>query len=309
MKASAQDLEARYISALKDYLASQGEPALQQAYELGREVLDQGSGVLEMATLHHKALAGLLAATPTPEEAARIVMTAGGFFIESLGPFEMTHRGFREASTTLLRLNERLEEEAKRIAHALHDEAGQMLAWAYIALAEVARDLPVPFQGGLQQVKAALEKIEEQLRRMSHELRPTILDDLGLLPALEFLADGISKRANLPITVSGPKNGRLPFSIETALYRIVQEALTNVARHARATHVNVQLVRGSQMISCSITDDGIGFDVATVMSMKGREGLGLVGIRDRLGVLKGALQVNSEPGTGTELLIRIPLED
>lgn len=308
MKFSLQDLAAQYTAALKDYLASPVEAALQRAYELGREALDQRLGVLEMATLHHESLLGILATTLTPEEGARIVKTAGSFFVESLGPFEMTHRGFREASTTLLRLNERLEEEAKRIAHALHDEAGQMLAWAHIALAELGRDLPDSFQGGLQEVKGALDKIEEQLRRLSHELRPTILDDLGLLPALEFLADGISQRAGFPITVGGPKDGRLPFSIETALYRIVQEALTNAARHARATHASVQLVREPRMILCSIKDNGIGFDAASVMRMKGRCGLGLVGIRDRLEVLRGALQVNSEPGTGTELLIRIPLE-
>ncbi len=219
---------------------------------------------------------------------------------------DITERKWAEKA--LHRLNEMLEEEAKRIARALHDEAGQLLATVHIALAEVARELPPPVRKRLQEVRGLLNQIEGQLRHLSHELRPTILDDLGLCPALEFLAQGVSTRTGLLITVKGSTEGRLPLSIETALYRIVQEALTNISKHARATRVRIQFQRAARRIRCVVRDDGIGFDVPSVLHRKGEQGLGLIGIRERLNALGGTLQITSAPGRGTELLITIPLE-
>lgn len=308
MKPSSSEMKAEYRSALGEYLTNPGEAALQRAYELGRSALDIGLGVVEMATLHQEALAEALSGPRTSQERERMVQLAGSFFVESLGSFEMTHRGYREATTALLRLNERLEEEAKRIAHALHDEAGQFLACVHIALEEIARDLAPPARERLREVRKLLDQIEEQLRRLSHELRPTILDDLGLIPALEFLAEGVSKRVGLPVSVEGPRDGRFPFTIETALYRIVQEALTNVTKHAQATCVDVHIWRAPEMIHCSVKDNGSGFDVSSVIARKGMGGLGLIGIRERLEVLGGKLEIASELGQGTELSVTIPLE-
>lgn len=200
------------------------------------------------------------------------------------------------------------EEEAKRIARALHDEAGQLLASVHIALEEATRQLPPPAGERLQGVRRLLDQIDEQLRRLSHELRPTILDNLGLLPALQFLAQGISTRAQVPITVEGSAGGRLPPAIETALYRVVQEALTNVTKHAQARHVRVQLQREAQMIRCVIRDDGIGFDVPAILARRGKASLGLLGMRERLDTLGGTLWITSAPGQGTELVITIPVE-
>jgi signal transduction histidine kinase len=261
-----------------------------------------------MAVLHHEALGKILPLTLGFEDSTQVVKEAKSFFVESLTPFEMTHRGFRDANSALQRLNEKLEEEAKRIAHSLHDEAGQFLACVHIALEEVGRELPPRFRKRLREIRGLLDQVEGQLRRLSHELRPTILDDLGLLPALEFLAEGVSKRAALPITVEGRRNGRLPSAIETILYRVVQEALTNVSKHAQATHASVQIQRQPGSILCSIRDDGVGFDVPVVMKKKGQRGLGLVGIRERVAVIGGTLQIHSEPGHGTEMLITVPLE-
>src|SRR5438093_377787 len=219
---------------------------------------------------------------------------------------DITERKWAEKA--LHRLNEMLEEEAKRIARALHDEAGQLLATVHIALAEVARELPLPVRKRLQEVRGLLNQVDEQLRHLSHELRPTILDDLGLCPALGFLAQGVSTRTGLLITVKGSTEGRLPLSIETALYRIVQEALTNISKHARATRVQIQFQREARRIRCVVRDDGIGFDVPSVLHRKGEQGLGLIGIRERLNALGGTLQITSAPGRGTELLITVPLE-
>jgi signal transduction histidine kinase len=181
----------------------------------------------------------------------------------------------------LRRLNEKLEEEANG-RHSLHDEAGRSRLRPYCARGSWS-ELPPRFRKRLQEVRGLLDQVEGQLRRLSHELRPTILDDLGLLPALEFLAEGISKRAALPITVEGWRDGRLSPAIETILYRVVQEALTNVGKHAQATHASVQIQRRPGSILCSIRDDGVGFDAPVVMKKKG-QGVGSGGIRERIAV-------------------------
>jgi signal transduction histidine kinase len=127
------------------------------------------------------------------------------------------------------RLNESLEGQARQIAQALHDEAGQFLTSAHIALAEAGRDLPPPARERLQEVRGYLDRIEEQLRHLAHELRPRILDDLGLLPALHFLAEGVEKRHGISITIEATLQGRLPAAIETTVYRLAQEASLQVA--------------------------------------------------------------------------------
>ena len=212
------------------------------------------------------------------------------------------------AQKALHRLNQALEDEVKRIAHALHDEAGQLLASVHIGLAEVARDLPAHSAQRLHDVRALLDKIEEQLRHLSHELRPTILDDLGLRPALEFLADGVSRRTGLKISVEGSADVRLATSTETAVYRVVQEALTNVTKHARATRVAISIERSGRFLRWIVRDDGVGFDVAAVLGRRGSRGLGLLGMQERLHGVDGALEIISTPRGGTQLHISIPVE-
>src|SRR5207247_6712279 len=113
----------------------------------------------------------------------------------------------------------------------------------------------------LQKIRELLGETSVRVRRLSHELRPTILDDLGLLPAVTFLAEGVSKRTGLSITVEGSMEGRVGTSVETALYRIVQEALNNVTKHARATSVSVRLQQEATPLRCSIRADGSAVDV------------------------------------------------
>ena len=206
------------------------------------------------------------------------------------------------------RLNESLERQARQIAQALHDEAGQFLTSAHLALAEAGRDLPPPARERLQEVRRHLDRIEEQLRHLAHELRPRILDDLGLLPALHFLAEGVEKRHGISITIEATLQGRLPAAIETTVYRLAQEALTNVSKHARAVRVTMRLAQEPQMLRCTIGDDGIGFDATAVLERLGEQGLGLIGIRDRLDALGGTLEIDSAPERGATLVVTIPLE-
>ena len=279
----SDELAREYTSALRRYLQQGGEACLQHAYEIGRRGLGQGMGVLNMVALHHESLAAAL----TGLERSRVlrrraIKSAGLFFTESMSPFEMTHRAFGEANAALRRMNESLEEEVKRIAHALHDEAGQLLAAVHLSLDQAARELHPAAGPSLRGVKDLLEEVGQHMRRLSHELRPTILDDLGLVPAIEFLAEGVAKRSGIQISVRSSLPDRPPAPVETVLYRVVQEALNNVIRHSRAKSVDIRLHGVGKTVQCSIVDDGVGFDQGKLKPAIARRGLGFLGMIEKV---------------------------
>jgi len=214
----------------------------------------------------------------------------------------------KRARESLRHLTEALEQEAKRIAHALHDEAGQLLASVHIALESVARDLPSAQGRRVRGIQGLLDEIENQLRRLSHELRPTILDDLGLVPAIEFLTQGISARTGIPISVEDGGAGRLPAHVEEVLYRVIQEALTNASKHAKATSISVTLEQEATEFRCRVRDDGIGFDLRAALASNNERGFGLINMRERLKFVGGTCVITSSPNHGTEVLVTVPLE-
>jgi len=301
--------EDDYRSALSEYAMSGGEAALGRAYELGRKAMAEGESLVEVVSLHHQALQGIVGEAKEEKRRRDLLRAGADFLAESLAPYEMAHRGFQDALKALRQLNETLEEEIKRIAHTVHDEAGQLLVAIHLALAEVAQGLPKPQQRQIGRVDGLLNQVEKQLRRYSHELRPTVLDDLGWVPAIRFLAESVSKRTHLPIQIKSAFAGRLPGEVETALYRIVQEALTNASKHAKATQVWIQVRREDKSLCCSIQDNGVGFNVRAVHVQGKRKGLGLIGIQERLNAVGGTFTINSGSGRGTKLLIRVPLEN
>ncbi len=213
--------EDEYRSSLREYAEGGGEFALGRAYELGRRALNEKKSLVEIASLHHQAVLGLIRDAGSDKQREDSFRAGSEFLAECLSPYEMAHRGFQDAVKALRQLNETLEEEIKRIAYAVHDEAGQLLVAVHLALSEMALELPEPQQGQVTRIKELLNEVEKHLRRYSHELRPTILDDLGWIPAIRFLADGISKRANIPIRIEASFSGRLAGTIETTLYRVV----------------------------------------------------------------------------------------
>jgi signal transduction histidine kinase len=297
-----------YEAALRKHRDGAGEAALALAYEVGRRSMAAGLGLLDVVALHHRALERALGRRPAGRRAEAVLRSAAAVLAEALSPFEMTHRGFGEAVTALRRLNEMLEDGARRIAHALHDEAGQLLASVHLALQRATLGLPVRSRERLQEVRGLLDEIEKQLRRLSHELRPTVLDDLGLVPALDFLAQGVGERTGMRIVIDGPRDRRLPAAVETALYRVAQEALNNAARHGRARSVDLAITITPARVRCAIRDDGAGFDPATARDRGDGQGLGLLGMRERVSALGGGLDIESAPGRGTQLTITIPLE-
>lgn len=181
----------RYAAALQDYLAQGGEGQLHAGYELGREALNGRIGLLDLVDAHNRSVTTVLEEDRVASTGVNDgIRAAGRFFMEVLSPFEMLHRSHQEANAALRRLNEILEDEAKRIAHALHDEAGQLLATVYLELAELHRVAPGPVRVHAERISAHLDEVRDQLRRLSHELRPLILDELGIVPALEFSLPG-----------------------------------------------------------------------------------------------------------------------
>ena len=306
-KGKLENFEEEYRSALCGYAAAGGEMALGRAYELGRRALEEQLSVVELSSLHHQVLIDLIRTSENEQHKEQLLRSSAEFLSECVSPYEMAHRGFQDAVKALRQLNETLEEEIKRIAYAVHDEAGQLLVAVHLALAEVAMGMPEEQQAQFTRIKDLLNEVEKHLRRYSHELRPTILDDLGWIPAIRFLADGVSKRANLPIHIDATVSGRLPTATETTIYRIVQEALTNAVKHANASNVWIRAWREDFTQCCTIRDDGSGFKVRRGQGTP-RKGLGLVAMRERVSAIGGTLQIESRPGHGTEISIRLPLE-
>jgi signal transduction histidine kinase len=231
-----------YRAALRGYLEGSGESGLTRAWELGRRALRERLGLLEVAALHVQLVGDGIARGPHP--AVPRLAAEGAFLLEVLASFEMAQRGFDEATEVLRQLNQRLENELRRIAHSLHDEVQQLLVAVYIGLEEIRDELPAekaePLSGILRQV----DGIAEHVRTIAHELRPTILDHVGLMAALQLLADGVSRRHGLQVSIAGSVGRRrLEPRVELAFYRIAQEGLTNVVRHARARHAVIRLHR------------------------------------------------------------------
>jgi signal transduction histidine kinase len=284
-------------SSFRDLYAAQGFRHVTAVPVAGR---DQILGVLHLASRNDQPL--------TAEETA-LVQAIGGLVGVALE--NATLRDRMTAQQDRLRalaggVLQAREEEARRIAHALHDEASQLLASVHIAVDNLIQQIPEG-AGTLREVHALLDRVEAQLRRLSRELRPTILDDLGLAPALEWLAQGVADRTGLAITVVAPFD-RLSPGVETAVYRIVQEALTNVVRHARASKVQVEVRRDDSTVRAVIRDDGQGFDVAATLARRGERGLGLIGMRERVEAMGGKLLIESHPGKGVDISLAIPLE-
>ena len=226
-----------------------------------------------------------------------------------LGAANVLLREREEARAQLLRkVISAQEDERKRIARELHDETTQSLAVLAMGI-EGAQDA---IRGGriphLDEVKAVAVRTLEDVHRIILDLRPSVLDDLGLLSAVRWYGErqletrGISVRCEF-----GELDRRLPPEMETALFRICQEAMSNIARHAKATAVLIEIGLEDDVFRIDIEDDGQGFDPGAVARREGRRSWGLMGIRERAEILGGTARVESSPGQGTHVEVRIPV--
>lgn len=201
------------------------------------------------------------------------------------------------------------EEERRRIARELHDEIGQALSAVNLELTGVQRQLQKAEVPGnpLAEARVLTDGALRSARNLSQLLHPSVLEDLGLSAALRSFLNGFGRRSGLNVMFhdNGP-SGRVSGDVELALYRIVQEATTNAARHAQALHVEVWLRESPSGLSVAVEDDGLGFDVEQVQRPGQHGGLGLLGIRERLSQLGGVLRLDSQPGRGTTVTATIP---
>ena len=208
---------------------------------------------------------------------------------------------------------ETIEEERRKISRELHDGLGQMITAAVMNVELI--DNAIRTQTGnpieyVESVKTLLNTTIQEVRNISQDLRPAILDDFGLIPALRLLCEDFSRVSGIDITMeSFDLNDRLPSGLEITVYRICQEAISNIVRHADATEAGIQLYRRSNTVLVVIHDNGKGFDHGTIRTDLSRIGSGLTNIKERVELHNGRLQIESAPGQGLELIIEIPLKN
>jgi signal transduction histidine kinase len=366
------NLSREYMAALRTYLSDKNESALHQAYELGRKTIADGLGVIDMAMIHEEVLLDLLPKSQNTRESVRVAKEAGTFLTESLSPFEITYRGFRDANQGLRRLNGTLEErnrqlatanqklkreierrrrvekelrtseehyrvlldqarlmqenlrylssqilhvqeeERKRISRELHDEVGQALTAVNVSLGVLKNMLAGKEQELRKKITDSqdmLAQTMETVHSFSRELRPAMLEDLGLVPTLRSFVKSFSDRTGTRIDFNAtPDVEKLEIEQKTALYRVAQESLTNIAKHAEASYGAVRIHKVRNGIELEIKDNGKSFRVDDPTSANRKKRLGLLGIQERVRLANGEFQVQSTPGKGTKLKVWIPFK-
>ena len=207
----------------------------------------------------------------------------------------------RIARDSLRRVVDAQETERRRLARELHDETGQALTSILLGLKALEESAD---EGAVGELRALVVETLQDVRRLAVELRPPVLDDFGLGAALERLTTAFGEQTGMPVQFeSNLGDGRLPDEVETALYRIVQEALTNVVKHAQARSVSVVLRRSDTSATAVVEDDGQGFDPTSTRP----DGFGVEGMRERVALLDGRLRVESRSGGGTTIAAEVPL--
>ncbi len=214
----------------------------------------------------------------------------------------------QEVAAQILRA---MEEERKRIARELHDETSQSLTSVLVNLEAIEKQLPQDYPdltARLRMTKDVAQRTLDETRRLMFELRPSVLDDLGLVPALRWFITQRVQPQGLAVEFEAEGlQERLPEELETALFRIMQEAITNAVKHAQAKRLTISLVREPGQIRGLVRDDGVGFHPVHVISKDVKDrGLGLFGMQERAALVGGAVEIESAPGRGTAVRVTVP---
>jgi two-component system sensor histidine kinase UhpB len=241
-------------------------------------------------------------ATFTDPQVAHLAET----FNATLDELERDRTELRSLASQVVRAQ---EEERKRISRELHDDTAQILFAQILRLTALKGSPDAKVQDVASTLEAMTVEALEGVRRLALELRPPALDDLGLLAALGELAQRISDQTGIPVDYQARGlKGRMPAEMELVLYRIAQEALMNVAKHAHASRAWLDLERTEQEVTLSVRDDGSGFDLASATQRDDRGvGLGLFGMEERAHLVGGDLKIDTKQGESTRILARIPL--
>jgi signal transduction histidine kinase len=282
-----------------------GHPKTRSELCVPLKVGERVIGVLNAESEHRDAFDGndrrLLAALA--DEAA--------LAIENARLFEVTRQQREKLRTLAAWLAEAEEAERRRLARELHDQVGQNLTALSINLnfvrAQAAEGLADVVRSRLDDSLALIEQTVECIRRVMADLRPPVLDNHGLVAALRWYGSQIATRTGIAIIVQGEEPvPRLPTSVETALFRIAQEALTNVVKHAQATQVTITLEVNAATACLVIADNGIGFEVTRLLSSDGHRGWGLLSMAERAEGVGGHCRIESRPGQGTRVVVEVP---
>ena len=242
---------------------------------------------------------------------ARAIADQLSIAIENATLYDQVQQSGKVRGELLHRVVSAQEAERQRIARELHDGTGQTLTALGLGLAAAADRLdsdPAAVRRQLADMKTMNAQVLQEVHNVIADLRPSILDNLGLLPALRGHIHTFEQRTGIPAQLlTNGKSARLKPDIETTVFRIVQESLTNVVRHAEASSVLVQVVFGESDVRLSVDDDGRGFDVAGALSAAdGRAAWGLLGIQERASLVGGTAEIDSRPGQGTTVRVAIP---
>ena len=255
--------------------------------------------------------------TRRTEELSRVNKT----LLQEIAVRENAEREIKRQSHNLQQLSTKLmnaqEAERQKISRELHDVMGQSLTAMSLNLAALQKDTASQIspmaQERLTESRELLNHILEQVRELSRTLRPSLLDDLGLVPTLRWYVKRYAARADIDVAFQTRNlEERVPPDVETAIYRIIQEALTNVTKHASATSVQLLLERQGTVLKVSVNDNGRGFERSQQESAEegiSTHGIGLLGMQERISLLKGEFSCQSVPNQGTTLSMTIPLRD
>ena len=249
--------------------------------------------------------------TEFPAEASISKLTIGEettftVIVRDITERRQTEHQLRSLTTQLITAQ---EEERRRISRELHDDINQRLALLVVEMGRLETNFPVPFSAARQDFQSLAQRlaaISDDVRRIAYQFHPSILDDLGLSEALAQLANAFSENTGIKTIVVQEDFGEsLPQDISSCLYRIVQESLANVRKHAKASRVELELTCDDQDITLCIHDSGVGFDLERARI--DHRGLGLVSMRERVQSVHGRFEIQAEPGQGTRILVQIPL--
>jgi len=235
--------------------------------------------------------------------------------IEALSRAQMAERKrLEELRAELLRRTVRAQEsERQRIARELHDDLGQILTALGLGLRAISDNAvtkPEKVLGQARQLQGVVDSGISDLQNLVSGLHPPQLDDFGLLPALRWYADEVKSRFGLVVAVSSRgEEANLPMDVRTVLFRVVQESLTNIIRHAKTNQAKVQVVFNEREICIQVEDDGCGFDVASTLDKGGNPAWGLLGMIERAALIGGECRFVSEPGMGTIVEVLVPLKE
>jgi signal transduction histidine kinase len=362
-------LVTRYQRGLSAYVSGGSEEALQRAYEIGRQALNAGIGVVDIVRLHQEALEQMVSRQTAPAATVSWVKSVETFLMEALSAFEVAHRGFRDACERLQRLNATLgernrelassnkklaqeiserkeaekalresrehyiqlfkearameenlrllsnkvltvqEEERKHISRELHDEIGQALTAVNVSIATLRRHAggDDAFRAKVDEAQKLLEQSMGHVHRFARELRPSMLDHLGPYAALQNYVKSFAERTGIKAVLeSDARLDQLDNQQGTVLYRVAQESLTNVFKHARATRVRIRFSQLPSAVRMEVSDNGRAGVRAVPQNTNGRQSLGLIGMQERVRLVNGQFAIESTPRRGTTVRVEIP---